>query len=81
MSVRFSDRSYVYEEVDRWKSIATSLVLAVVVIAVIFCCTFVRDESDGTDVLSVLKERRNIRRQKISVEEFWQEESESLELT
>ena len=63
------------------RSIATSLALAVVVVAVIFFCAFVRDESDGTDVLSVLKERRNIRRQKISVEEFWKEESESLELT
>ena len=63
------------------RSIATSLALAVAVVAVIFFCAFVRDESDGTDVLSVLKERRNIRRQKISVEEFWKEESESLELT
>jgi len=80
-SVRYSDRGYVPEDVDMFRSVATSLVLAAAVVAVIFCCAFVRDESDGTDVLSVLRERRNIRRQKISVEEFWREESESLELT
>lgn len=83
-SVRPSDEAFVIEEQGLGGMVAYSLFMAVVVVAVVFFCVFCREESDGTDVFSVLSEHRKISRQKISMDDFFTEEAENgvqLELT
>jgi hypothetical protein len=84
-SVRISDVGLITDDSVTVGDIIYPLVAAIVAVAVVFFCAFCREESDGTDVFSVLKEHREIKRQKISMDEFFREESEDetvqLELT
>jgi len=80
-SVRVSDIGLVTDGNIGMDDLFYPVLAAIVVVSVVFCCTFCREESDGTDVFSVLKERRAIKRQKISMDDFFSEEAHSLELT
>ena len=80
-SVRVSDIGLVTDGNIGIEDLLYSVLAAIVVVSVVFCCSFCREESDGTDVFSVLKERRAIKRQKISMDDFFSEEVHSLELT
>jgi hypothetical protein len=75
-SLRISDIGLITNYDSGMKDIVYPLLAAVVAVAVVFFCAFCREESDGTDVFSVLKEHREIKRQRISMEEFFREESE-----
>ncbi|KAL7458334.1 hypothetical protein ACHAWC_010495 [Mediolabrus comicus] len=84
-SVRISDVGLIVNNSVAIGDIIYPLMAAIVAVAVVFFCAFCREESDGTDVFSVLKEHREIKRQKISMDDFFREESEDetvqLELT
>jgi hypothetical protein len=83
--VRISDVGLIVNNSVAIGDIIYPLMAAIVAVAVVFFCAFCREESDGTDVFSVLKEHREIKRQKISMDDFFREESEDetvqLELT
>ena len=80
-SVRISDVGLITNDNLGIEDLFYPLLAAVIVVALVFFCAFCREESDGTDVFSVLKERRAIKRQKISMDVFFEEEAHSLELT
>ncbi|KAL7441626.1 hypothetical protein ACHAXM_007929 [Skeletonema potamos] len=80
-SVRISDIGLVTNDTPGIEDLFYPILAAIIVVALVFFCAFCREESDGTDVFSVLKERRAIKRQKISMDEFFSEEARSLELT
>jgi len=80
-SVRFSDIGLVINVIPGIEDLFYPILAAIIVVALVFFCAFCREESDGTDVFSVLKERRAIKRQKISMDDFFSEEALSLELT
>jgi len=73
VSVRPSDEAFVIIEEELGGVITYALAMAVIVIAAVFFCVFVREPSDGTDVFSILKERQKISRQKIAMDEFFSE--------
>ena len=58
-SVRLSDVAFVEQEIET-DGIILYLVMAVLTIIVVFICTFCRENSDGTDIFSVLSARRKI---------------------
>jgi len=80
-SLRVSDIGLVSNDSPGIEDLFYPLLAAIIVVALVFFCAFCREESDGTDIFSVLKERRAIKRQKISMDEFFSEEAHSLELT
>ena len=81
-SGRVSDIGLVSDDRPGMEDLFYPLLAAIIVVALVFFCAFCREESDGTDVFSVLKERRAIKRQKISMDEFFSsEEAHCLELT
>lgn len=56
-------------------AIVRSLMLAFVVMAGTMCCVFCREGRDGTDVFSIWSEHRRITKQKISMDQFFKDES------
>ena len=80
-SVRVSDIGLVSNDRTGIEDLFYPLLAAIIVVSIVFFCAFCREESDGTDVFSVLKEHRAIKRQKISMDDFFEEEAHSLELT
>lgn len=78
-SIRISDQGYEAIVESELNVIAYSLVMALIVVVVTVVCVFFREERDGTDVCSVWKERRQINKQRIKMDDFFA--NESLELT
>jgi len=78
-SVRISDQGYEAIVESELNVITYSLFMALIVVVITVVCVFFREERDGTDVCSVWKERRQINKQRIKMDDFFA--NESLELT
>jgi hypothetical protein len=59
-SIRLSDATLINEQMDEDGIIVYALFMAVLTILIVFVCAFCREQSDGTDIFSVISARRKI---------------------